>query len=201
MNVGVLGGTFDPPHIGHLVIGDQALQQLGLDELWYTPVGQPTHKVGRPVSSAVHRVAMTRLAIATHARFRLCEDDVGRPDPHYSLTLMQLLRQRRPEHTFTFIIGEDSLADLPKWHQPAQLLDLVKLAVAHRPGNRPDMAAIRTAVPDIDQRVRWVEAPLLDLSSTDMRLRLGSGRSTRYLLPKAVSDYALEHALYTSVDH
>jgi nicotinate-nucleotide adenylyltransferase len=201
MKVGVLGGTFDPPHIGHLVIGDQALHQLRLDEIWYTPVGQPTHKVGRPVSPAMHRVAMTRLAIATHAQFRLREDDVERPGPHYSLTLMQLLRERHPEHAFTFIIGEDSLADLPKWHQPARLLDLVALAVAHRPGIRPNMAAIHAVVPDIERRVRWVEAPLLDLTSTDLRQRLGGGRSTRYLMPRAVADYAAEHALYTSAGH
>ncbi len=201
MNVGVLGGTFDPPHIGHLVIGDQALHQLGLDELWYTPVGQPTHKMGSAVSPALHRVAMTRLAVATHAQFRLCEYDVGRPGPHYSLTLMQLLLQRHPEHAFVFVIGEDSLADLPKWHQPAQLLDLVTLAVAHRPGSLPDMAAIRAVVPNIDRRVQWVEAPLLDLSSTDLRQRLGDGRSTRYLMPRVVADYALEHALYASVGH
>lgn len=201
MNVGVLGGTFDPPHIGHLIIGDQALHQLGLNEVWYTPVGQPTHKVGRPVSAAVHRVAMTRLAIATHANFRLREDDVQRPGPHYSLTLIKLLRQLHPEHAFTFIIGEDSLADLPKWHQPAQLLDFVRLAVAHRPGSRPDMAAIQAVVPDIEQRVHWVEAPLLDLSSTDLRQRLGSGRSTRYLMPRAVADYAVSQKLYAGAGH
>ncbi len=201
MKVGVLGGTFDPPHVGHLVIGDQTLQQLGLNEIWYAPVGQPTHKAGIPVSAAVHRVAMARLAIATHAQFRLREDDVERPGPHYSLTLIQLLRQRHPEHAFTFIIGEDSLADLPKWHQPAQLLELVKLAVAHRPGSRPDMTAIQAVVPDIEHRVQWVAAPLLDLSSTDLRQRLGSGRSTRYLMPRAVADYAVAHALYSSADH
>ncbi len=201
MKVGVLGGTFDPPHIGHLVIGDQALHQLGLDELWYTPVGQPTHKVARPVSAAVHRVAMTRLAIATHAQFRLREDDVERPGPHYSLTLMQLLRQRHPEHAFTFIIGEDSLADLPKWHQPARLLELVQLAVAHRQDIQPDMAAVQAVVPHIERLVQWIEAPLLDLSSTDLRWRLGKGLSTRYLMPRAVSDYAVAHALYSSAGH
>ena len=201
MNIGVLGGTFDPPHIGHLVIGDQALHQLGLDEIWYTPVGQPTHKPGRAISPAEHRVAMTRLAIATHPRFRLCEADVARPEPHYSLTLMRLLRAQHPEHAFTFIIGEDSLADLPKWHQPAALLDLVALAVAHRPGSRPDMAAIAALIPDIAQRARWIEAPLLDLSSTDLRQRIGAGQSVRYLMPRAVADYARTRALYPPASH
>lgn len=196
MNIGLLGGTFDPPHIGHLVIGDQALQQLGLDEVWFTPVGQPPHKPGRRVSASAHRVAMTRLAIATHPRFRVCEDDVDRPEPHYSLTLMQLLRAKHPQHSWTFIIGEDSLADLPKWHQPAALLALVTVAVARRPHSAPQMQSLREIVPDIEQRIKWIDAPLMDLSSTELRSRIGTGQSTRYLVPRAVSEYAGEHRLY-----
>jgi nicotinate-nucleotide adenylyltransferase len=197
MNIGLLGGTFDPPHIGHLVIGDQALQQLGLDEVWFTPVGQPPHKPGRRVSAAAHRVAMTRLAIATHSRFRVCEDDVDRPEPHYSLTLMQQLLEEHPQYRWTFIIGEDSLADLPKWHQPAALLDLVTLAVARRPHSAPQMQSLREIVPDIEQRIRWIDAPLMDLSSTELRNRIGNGQSTRYLVPRTVSEYAGEHRLYS----
>ena len=196
MNIGLLGGTFDPPHIGHLVIGDQALQQLELDEVWFTPVGQPPHKPGRRISAAGHRVAMTRLAIATHPRFRVCEDDVDRPAPHYSLTLIQLLRTKHPQHSWTFIIGEDSLADLPKWHQPAALLELVTLAVARRPHSAPQMQSLRQIVPDIEQRIKWIDAPLIDLSSTELRNRIGNGQTTRYLVPRAVSEYAGEHRLY-----
>jgi nicotinate-nucleotide adenylyltransferase len=196
MNIGIYGGTFDPPHIGHLVIGDQALHQLDLDELWFTPVGQPTHKPGRAISAAEHRVAMTRVAIATHPGFRVCEHDITRPGPHYSLTLMQLLRETYPQHTWTFVIGEDSLADLPKWHQPAALMSLVTLAVAHRPGSRPDAANIEAVVPGLYSRIQWIAAPLMDLSSTELRARLGDGRSVRYLIPRAVADYASEHRLY-----
>jgi nicotinate-nucleotide adenylyltransferase len=196
MNIGIFGGTFDPPHIGHLVIADQALTTLGLDAVWFTPVGQPTHKNAAGVSPAAHRVAMTRLAIATHPAFRVCEADVDRPGPHYSLTLMQLLRERHPEHTWTFIIGEDSLEDLPKWHRPADLFALVTLAVARRPGSAPDLSAIRAVVPDIASRVSWIDAPLLDLSSTELRNRLRANSSVRYLLPRAVAEYALLNALY-----
>jgi nicotinate-nucleotide adenylyltransferase len=198
MHIGILGGTFDPPHIGHLVIGDQALTSLGLDEVWFTPVGQPTHK--RSVSAAGHRVAMTRLAIATHPKFRVCERDVERPGPHYSLTLMQLLRAEHPEHTWTFIIGEDSLADLPEWHQPAALFELTRLAVARRPDSAPDLAAIRAVVPDIDARIAWIDTPLMDLSSTELRARLQTSRSVRYLIPRAVAEYAHEHALFVDDD-
>ncbi len=196
MNLGLLGGTFDPPHVGHLIIGDQAQTQLGLDEVWFTPVGQPTHKSAAAVSPAQHRVAMTRLSIATNPRFRVCETDVNRPGPHYSLTLMQQLRAEHPQHTWTFIIGEDSLADLPKWHQPNALLQLVRLAVARRPGSTPDLAAVRAVVPDIDTRILWLDTPLIALSSTELRRRLASGGSVRYLLPRAVAEYARESRLY-----
>jgi nicotinate-nucleotide adenylyltransferase len=198
MHIGILGGTFDPPHIGHLVIGDQALNALGLDEVWFTPVGQPTHK--RSVSAASHRVAMTRLAIATHPRFRVCERDVERPGPHYSLTLMHLLRAEHPAHTWTFIIGEDSLADLPDWHQPAALFELTQLAIAKRPGSAPDLTAIRAVVPDIDARIQWIDAPLMDLSSTDLRARMRVGASVRYLIPRAVAEYASANGLFLDDD-
>jgi nicotinate-nucleotide adenylyltransferase len=178
MNIGIFGGTFDPPHIGHLVIADQALSALGLDEVWFTPVGQPTHKAALQVSPAVQRVAMTRLAIATHPRFRVCERDVERPGPHYSLTLLQTLRAEFPQHAWTFIIGEDSLADLPNWHRPAELFALTVLAVARRPGSAPDLSAIRGVVPQIDN--------------------VRSARSVRYLIPRAAAEYAIEHGLFVS---
>ncbi len=200
MNVGLFGGTFDPPHIGHLVIADQALTELGLDEIWFAPVGQPTHKTGRSTSAAAHRAAMTRLAIATHPRFRLCEEDINRDGPHYSLTLVQRLIDTHPQVSWFFIIGEDSLVDLPKWHRPEALFALVQPVVAHRPGVMPGAtttAAVDTVVPGLSARIRWIGAPLLDLSSTDLRARLRQGRSVRYLLPRAVADYARDNQLYS----
>jgi nicotinate-nucleotide adenylyltransferase len=199
LKIGLFGGTFDPPHVGHLVVADQALTELELDEIWFAPVGQPTHKDGRHVSEAVHRAAMTRLAIATHPCFRVCEDDINRAGPHYSLTLIQLLIEKHPQNSWFFIIGEDSLADLPKWHQPTALFALVQPIVAHRPGVRPGAAAtaaIDAAVPGLSARIRWVGAPLLDLSSTDLRTRLREDRSVRYLMPRAVADYAYDNKLY-----
>lgn len=196
MRIGILGGTFDPPHIGHLVLGDQAWQQLGLDEVWFTPVGQPPHKVGRVVSTAEHRIAMTRAAITGHAAFRLCEVDVQRPGPHYSLTLMQLLRAQFPQHEWFFLIGEDSLADLPRWHQPAKLIELVTLCVSRRPGSRGEHAQLFDFLPALRERLRWIDAPLIDLSSSSLRERLVAGRSVRYLVPDAVLDVAHAQGVY-----
>lgn len=198
MNIGIFGGTFDPPHVGHLVIADQALTQLKLDEVWFMPAGQPPHKLNNPVSAAVHRVAMTRLAIAGHAGFKLSTFDVERPGPHYSSIAIEMLEQQWPQHDWCFIMGADSLEDLPRWHQPRRLIALATLAVAGRPGARPDLTALEQVIPGLSARVRWVDAPLVDLSSTQLRQMAKAGASLRYLVPDAVLDYIHTHELYLS---
>lgn len=196
MNIGIFGGTFDPPHIGHLVVADQALTQLRLDEVWFMPVGQPTHKDSNGISPAHHRVAMVGLAIKGHPGFQLSLLDVERPAPHYSSTAMEILEQRHPEHDWFFIMGADSLADLPHWHRPQRLIALATLAVAGRPGVRLDLSEIEHAVPGVSQRVHWVRAPLVDLSATELRRMARDGASLRYLVPAAVIEYVHTHRLY-----
>lgn len=196
MNIGVFGGTFDPPHVGHLIIADQALQQLNLDFVWFMPVGQPTHKNANHVSPASDRVAMTALAIEDHPGFELSHVDVERPAPHYSSMAIELLETRNPEHDWFFIMGADSLEDLPNWHEPRRLIALATLAVASRPGARPDLSELERAVFGVSQRVRWVHAPLVDLSSTELRQMAHAGASLRYLVPRSVEDYIREHNLY-----
>lgn len=196
MNIGIFGGTFDPPHIGHLVIADQALTQLKLDEVWFLPAGQPPHKRNGFVSDAEHRVAMARLAIQGHPGFKLSTFDVDRPGPHYSAIAMELLEQRHPQHDWCFIMGADSLEDLPHWHQPRRLIALATLAVAGRPGARPDIKEIEHDIPGLSGRMRWVDAPLVDLSSTQLRAMARAGASLRYLVPDSVVDYIQQHGLY-----
>ncbi len=196
MNIGILGGTFDPPHIGHLVIADQALAQLKLDEVWFMPAGQPPHKMNNRVSAAADRVAMTRLAIQHHAGFRLSTFDVERPGPHYSSTALELLEQKHPQHDWCFIMGADSLEDLPRWHEPRRLIALATLAVAGRPGARPDLKEIEHDIPGLSARVQWVDAPLVDLSSTQLREMARAGASLRYLVPDEVIAYIHQHRLY-----
>jgi nicotinate-nucleotide adenylyltransferase len=198
MNIGIFGGTFDPPHIGHLIIADQTLAQLRLDAVWFMPVGQPTHKDHNHISAARHRVAMTQLAIEDHPGFRLSLIDVDRPAPHYSVTAIELLEQLHPQHDWCFIMGADSLEDLPHWHQPQRLIALATLAVAGRPGARPDLAELEQDVPGVSQRVRWVNAPLLDISSTELRKLAREHTSMRYLAPDAVESYIRRHRLYQS---
>jgi nicotinate-nucleotide adenylyltransferase len=194
--IGVLGGTFDPPHIGHLVIADQACVQLGLDQVWFAPVGQPPHKAGRPVSPAGHRVAMTRLAIDGHPRFDVCLVDVERPGPQYSYALMEILAGRFPGVEWRFLVGADALMDMPKWREPSRLLAAARLGVARRPGRRVDLDRLEAALPGIRARIDWVDAPLVDLSSTDLRRRAREGGSLRYLVPDAVAAHIVAHELY-----
>ena len=196
MHIGIFGGTFDPPHVGHLVIADQALTQLKLDAVWFMPAGQPPHKLNNLVSAAAHRVAMTRLAIANHAGFHLSTFDVDRPAPHYSATAIETLEQQHPQHDWCFIMGADSLVDLPRWHTPRRLIALATLAVAGRPGVHPDLTEIERQVPGVSERIRWVDAPLVDLSSSQLRHMASAGASLRYLVPDAVIDYIQQHNLY-----
>jgi nicotinate-nucleotide adenylyltransferase len=198
MNIGIFGGTFDPPHVGHLVIADQALTQLKLDEVWFMPAGQPPHKVNNHVSAAVHRVEMTRLAIQDHAGFKLSTFDVDRPGPHYSAIAMELLEQAHPQHDWHFIMGADSLEDLPRWYEPRRLIAQATLAVAGRPGASTDLHELEQVIPGLSKRVRWVNAPLVDLSSTQLRQMANAGASLRYLVPDAVREYIHQHRLYLS---
>jgi nicotinate-nucleotide adenylyltransferase len=196
MRIGILGGTFDPPHIGHLILAEQARVQLKLDEVWFVPAGQPVHKSDQVVSAAKHRVAMVRLAIKGHAHFKLCLVDVERPGPHYSLDLVNALRQQFPRNTWRFIIGADSLADLRKWHKPDELVRCVRLAAARRPGFQPDVAALEHVIPNLRQRLTWISTPTMDIASRDLRARLRKGLSVRYVVPSAVVAYVKQKRLY-----
>ena len=196
MKIGILGGTFDPPHIGHLIVAEQACAQMQLDEVWFAPAGQPPHKRDRPVTEAEHRVAMVRLAIADNPCFKLCLTDVERPGPHYSTDLMQLLREQQPHNQWYFVVGEDSLADLPNWHDPRQFVQLATLAVAHRPGYQPDLAVLEQTIPGLSQRVAWVNSPLVYVSSSDLRAQARQGLPLRYVVPDGIAAYVQAHRLY-----
>jgi nicotinate-nucleotide adenylyltransferase len=196
MKIGILGGTFDPPHIGHLVIADQARAQLKLDKVWFTPVGQPPHKEGSRVSSAEHRVNMTRLAIGGNLSFEVCLVDVERPSPHYTVDLFEKLQTNYPEHEFCFIIGADSLIDLPRWQRPRRLLEIARFAVAHRPRYIPDLADLEQKLPGLHDRIDWVDTPLTDLASNDLQRRARERLPLRYVVTRDVADYIREERLY-----
>jgi nicotinate-nucleotide adenylyltransferase len=194
--LGILGGTFDPPHIAHLVMADQARDQLKLERVLFVPAGQPPHKLDRSVSPVEVRVAMTELAIAGHPAFELARVDVDRPGPHYTADMLALIHRAHPGDELYLLIGSDSLRDLLSWYEPVRVVAQARLAVMRRPNAEPDLLALKAALPGMGGRVDWVDAPWLDISSSDIQRRVRAGLSIRYLVPKAVASLIAEQGLY-----
>lgn len=195
--LGVFGGTFDPPHLGHLVLAEAAADHLGLARVLFVPAGAPPHKEASAVrAGADHRLAMTRLAIAGNARFALARTDIDRPGPHYTVDMLRLLRDEYPHSDLVLLIGGDSLRDLPTWSRPQELIALARLGVLRRPADDIDLAALERAIPGLTARVEWIPAPRLDISSSAIAAAIAAGRSVRYLVPDAVLAYIEAHGLY-----
>jgi nicotinate-nucleotide adenylyltransferase len=194
--VGVLGGTFDPPHLGHLLLGETARQQLQLDRVLLTPVGEPPHKEASRITPLRHRLAMTELACADHPDFVVDYTDCQRPPPHHTASLLPLVQAAYPNAQLWLLIGGDSLQDLAAWHKPREVVAACRLAVLPRLGVTVDWDWLATAVPDIREKVDWLDGPSLTLSSSDARRWLADGRKLRYTLPTAVCAYIEKEGLY-----
>lgn len=196
--LGILGGTFDPIHHGHLVAAEEACHQLELDQVLFVPAGTPPHKPNRPISPAHHRMRMVELAIAAKPYFALSRVDVERPGLCYTVDTLELLRAEWGlGPTFYFIVGADSLADIPTWYQPRRLMELCELVVAARTGVEVDLARLEEQLPGLRDRLNWVPMPALEISSSDLRARVRAGRPISYLVPPAVEAYILEQELYS----
>lgn len=200
MRIGLLGGTFDPPHLGHLWLAETARAQLRLDRVLFLPVGRPPHKEGKPLSPIAHRLTMTQLAIADNPTFVLDTTDTRRAPPHTTVSLLPLLHHAFPQALMWLLIGTDSLADLPQWHQPQQLLSLCRLAALPRPGIVVHWATLKTAIPGLETAVDWLDGPTLTISSTELRRWSRKGHTLRYLVPAAVADYIDQTRLYSPVN-
>jgi nicotinate-nucleotide adenylyltransferase len=197
MSVGVLGGTFDPIHIGHLFIAEEVYAALRLAKVYFAPAREPPHKAGEPVTSIEHRVAMVRAAIASNDHFALSLVDVNRPGPSYSVDTLRLLRKEwGTDVQLFFIMGLDSLLDLPQWHQPQELIRLCELAVVGRPGYYPDINALEETVPGLREKIHFVSSPTLNISSSDIQRRVRAAHPIRYLVPETVREYIYQHGLY-----
>lgn len=196
--LGVLGGTFDPPHYGHLSLADTARVQLRLAQVLFAPAGQPPHKPEDRPSPVAQRVALLEAALADAGEpaFLLSRVDLDRPGPHYTVDALTALREAYPAAQVWFLIGSDSLADLPRWRDPARIIALARLAVLARPGSAPDLDQLSATVPHLRQRVDWLTGPPLDLSSSALRERAHQGLPLRYLVPPSVEAYVHEHGLY-----
>ena len=196
--IGILGGTFDPIHHGHLVVGENCFDRLGLNHLLFVPAGDPPHKRGRAISPADARVAMIERAIADNPHFRLSRVDVDRPGTSYSVDMVRTLHlEFGPATDFLFIIGTDSLLDLSSWRDPASLLELCQVVAVNRPGYAPvDLAQLDRIVPNARERIIRLDVPLFDVAASDIRARVAKGRSIRYLVPEAVREYIADNGLY-----
>lgn len=196
MNIGVLGGTFDPIHMGHLVVAEEARMKLELREVLLVPAGQPWFKLDRNITAAVHRVEMVRRAIADNPHFKVCALEVERPGPSYTVdTLTMLRKQLGSEASFFFILGRDTLAELPLWKEPEKLVQLCRLVVAPRLGSK-DLKHLETAVPGLLDKVIQLDMPVIGISSSEIRQRIAQGLPIRYLVPPEVEKYITEHRIY-----
>lgn len=196
MNIGVLGGTFDPVHIGHLVVAEEARIRLGFKEVLFVPAGQPWLKLDRNITPVVHRVEMVRRAIADNPHFKLCTIEVERPGPSYTVdTLTRLQKQLGSEASLFFIIGRDTLAELPLWKEPEQLIQLCRLVVAPRLGSK-DLKHLETAIPGLLDKVIQLDMPVIGISSSGIRQRIAQGLSIRYWVPAEVEKYITGQKIY-----
>lgn len=194
--IGIQGGTFDPPHLVHLILGEMAVDSLGLDRLLFVPAADPPHKLDRHKTAVEHRLAMLERALAGNPRFSLSRVDVDRPGPHYSVDMVRLIGEQYPHAELFFVMGGDSFADFVRWYRPADLARLCQLAVMRRPGDsiHPELHA--AVLPELSGRVHLLDAPLLDVSSTALVQRVRSGKSIRYFVPDAVREYIDQQRLY-----
>ncbi|MEA3337718.1 MAG: nicotinate-nucleotide adenylyltransferase [Chloroflexota bacterium] len=197
MRLGILGGTFDPIHLGHLILAEEAWYQLGLEKVLLVPAGDPPHKRGRRLSAVDHRVNMIELAIADNPHFELSRVDVDRPGPHFTGDMVRLHLELYGAGTdLYFLMGLDSLADLPNWHEPKKLVELCNLVALSRPDTGFDWDVLEDKLPDVRWRVIFLPMPELQISSKMLQQRVRQGRPLRYQVLPQVEAYIHEHCLY-----
>ncbi len=195
--IGVLGGTFDPIHHGHLMIAEVISDYLRLDDVLFAPAGTPPHKPRGPITSAAHRLRMTELAIADNSRFIASSIDLVSGGHSFTVDLIGRVALFHPGSELFFLMGADSLRDFLSWHEPAEIVRRAQLAVAHRPGVALESERLFATLPELRSRTTLVPSPGLDLSATQIRSRVVAGQSIRYLVPESVREYILSENLYS----
>jgi len=199
-SIGVLGGTFDPFHLGHLALARAARDQLGLERLLVVPAAEPPHKPGRPISPAAVRLALVEAGIAGEPRLEASRIELDRPGPSYTVDTLEDLAAaehaagREPD--VTLVLSADSFDGLPGWHEPERLLGLARIAVAPRAGHQPDLAAVERALPAARGRVTVLELPPIEVSASEIRRRAALGEPLDGLVPPAVATLVRDNRLY-----
>jgi nicotinate-nucleotide adenylyltransferase len=198
MKIGILGGTFDPIHSGHLAIAEEARAYLNLTEVLFLPAGQPWMKSDKPILPGRQRIEMIRLALQGRPSFKLSTLEIEHRGPSYTVdTLAKLKAQSTAPADLYFIVGWDNLARIPLWKDPLKLIEMCFLAVVPRPGyDRPDMEKLEKELPGISKKVILMDTPRIDISATDIRNRVAQGLPISGLVPAAVEKYIKENGLY-----
>ena len=199
MRVAILGGTFNPPHLAHLLCASEAADQLGLDRVILMPVFTPPHKEVPEEPGAEVRLGLCELAVADDDRLEVSRLEIDRGGPSFTVDTLRELHARHPEHELIFIVGGDMAVSLPTWKDPRMVLELATLGVAERSGaTRRDITERLTAEygDDVSDRLTFFDMPRMDISSSEIRRRVAAGRTIRYLVPDAVADHIAEHGLY-----
>jgi nicotinate-nucleotide adenylyltransferase len=194
MRLGLFGGTFDPIHLGHLILAESCREACELDRVWLIVTATPPHKRGERTPVA-HRLEMARIATAGHAAFEVSEIEAdAEAGPHYTYRTLERLHAERPDDKFYFMIGADSLVDLPTWRNPDRIAELATIVVANRESAESRLASVNT--PFDPSGLVFVTMPRIGISSTEIRSRVAAGRSIRYQVPRGVEAYIAEHGIY-----
>lgn len=196
MKLGIFGGTFNPIHIGHLLLAETAVDTLGLDRVFFVPAADPPHKSGLPRASVAHRVQMIQMAIADNALFQLSRVDIDRPGPHYAADTVGIFGQQYPQAELYFLMGSDSLRDLLTWDRPVELVEQCQIVVMSRPVVPPDMDLLYAEIPALRHKLISISSPEIEISSTNIVARVKAGQSIRYRVLESVREYIEKHGLY-----
>jgi nicotinate-nucleotide adenylyltransferase len=197
--IGLFGGTFDPPHVGHLILASEARYQLALTRMLWVPAADPPHKTGDVITPLEQRLDMLQLAVAGDETFEISRLDIDRPGPHYTLDTLRAARAAFPGSQIILVIGGDSLRDLPAWHQPAEVVGACdEIGVMRRPRDVIDLTSLEHLLPGLSVKLHFVDAPLLDIASSEIRQRVSRQLPFKYYVPQAVHDYIIARGLYRS---
>jgi nicotinate-nucleotide adenylyltransferase len=197
MKIGIFGGTFDPPHIGHLILAEEAQSHLKLDRVLWVLTPFPPHKQGQNITRLQHRIKMVQLAIAGNPSFVFSSVDVDRPLPHYAVDTVAILHEKMPDNELFYLMGGDSLRDLTFWHRPIDFVELCQgIGVLRRPGAEFDLAVINSLIPGINGKLQFIDSPLIDISASDIRMRVANGKPFRYLITENIYKFILLRKLY-----
>ena len=201
MRIGLFGGTFDPIHLGHLILAERCREEAGLEQIWFLPSYAPPHKSERAITRFEQRCEMVALATTGQQAFRVERIEKELPPPSFTSETLAELQARHPDHEFSLVIGGDSLRDFSTWHEPQKVIELARLVAVPRPGAipvTPGVLALQLGLPPERVRLTLVECPAIAIASRDIRARVAAGKTIRYLVPRSIEEYLRERKLYAA---